>query len=272
MTRRKTGPIGPAEAAVIRAKAATLTAGEIAAELGRTEAIVAKWISANMPRASLAGARPKDEIKSELKRGLKWQYLREELTENEVVYFEERYSEYVQQFREDILPTEEDQIFSMIKLDIAIHRNRKDVARMRSVIEQLEADWKDLPRERERDDVQRARAREIEQLLGNYRNAERGLEDAWLKQSKEIRSLQEELKATRQQRVSRVESARESFVEVLKNLADPEFRRRTGIDAEFARAATDKEEKRLTGWHRFADGKLDQPILTAETALEESGD
>ena len=272
--KTKSGPISPAEGAVIKAGlAAGETVDAVAARLNRSVGLVQKWADANLPRAgSGAGASPrkdKVEIKHTLKRSLKWQYLREELTEAEVDYFQEQYACYVQQFRDDILPSEEDQIFNMIKLDIATHRNRRDVRVLREELDRLEAEYRSLPAPADREQAEQMRARDIENAMGGIRAAETARDASWLKQHTELRSLQEELKATRSQRVNKDFSMKESFVDVLRRLQDDDYRGAIGTGAEYSRQATEREQNRLAKWHEFEDGKLDQPVLTAETALPE---
>lgn len=273
MSNRRTGPISAQEAHLIRTNVGLKTYGEIALLINRTEAAVHKWVRNNLPREVAVSAAPavnKDEIKSNLRRNLKWQYLREELTIEEVSYFEEQYACYVQQFKDDVLPSEEDQIFNLIKLDIAVHRNRRDVRLYREERVRLEDEYRSLPPRLEMADEDRARTAEIDLSLGNLQHAETARTSEYLKLSSELQSLQSDLKATRAQRVNKIDSFKESWTDVLKKLQEEEYQATAGTYAELSRLASDKEERRLTAWHKFADDKLDQPLLTAETALEEN--
>lgn len=270
MARRKTGPVTAAEGEFIKANTPRLAPEAIGAELNRTPGIIRQWIRDNLPSlAAPAQAATKAEIKVDLERSLKWQYLREELTEEEVRYFLEQYSLYVQQFKNDVLPSEQDQLFNMLKLDIAIHRNRRDVRTIRLEIDRLEDEYRLLPPAGDRGQVEFQQARTLEASMGGLRAAETARESQWLKMSQELRNLQGELKATRHQRVDKATTMKETWLEVIQRLQDDDYKSIVGTAAEHSRLATNKEQDRLARYHEFEDGTLDQPLLTAETVPED---
>lgn len=268
MAKRKTGPITTAEGETIRANYPAQSAEAIGSMLDRTPAIVSRWIRDNL-RTNTQAPAAKAEIKSDLKRSLKWQHVREEMTSEEGSYFEEQYSSYVQQFKSDILPSEQDQIFNMLRIDIAIHRNRREARTMQDEINRLEDEYRSLPppARREPDHVQRAR--EIETVMGGLRAASSARNTEFTKLSSELRSLQDELKATRSQRIDKATTMKESWIDVIKRLQDEDYRSHVGTAAELSKRSTEAEETRLAAWHTFEDGNLDQPILTSETALSD---
>jgi hypothetical protein len=81
------------------------------------------------------------------------------------------------------------------------------------------------------------------------------------------------LKSTREQRISEVENSKENMVGWIKLLIkQPELRRKLGLDMEKMRLATKIEYQRLSAYHTYQDGEVDQPILTSETVMEDHSD
>ena len=84
-----------------------------------------------------------------------------------------------------------------------------------------------------------------------------------------------EMKATREQRVKRLEDSNQSFIGWLSFLiSSPETMSNYGLDMEKMRLAMEKEKARLGAFHKYEDGDVDQPFLNHETvfyAQEESG-
>ena len=79
-----------------------------------------------------------------------------------------------------------------------------------------------------------------------------------------------DLKATREQRVKRLEDSKETFIGWVRNLmSDPETRHDMGIEMEKMRLAAYEEEKRLSEYHQYEDHTVDQPFLTPETVKDD---
>ena len=79
-----------------------------------------------------------------------------------------------------------------------------------------------------------------------------------------------DLKATREQRVKRLEDSKETFIGWVRNLmSDPETRYDMGIEMEKMRPAAYEEEKRLSEYHEYEDHTVDQPFLTPENAKDD---
>jgi hypothetical protein len=79
------------------------------------------------------------------------------------------------------------------------------------------------------------------------------------------------LKATRNSRVKRYEDMKESMTGWIQEmLRDADMRERLGIDMEKMRLAADKELARLSEYHKYEDGEVDQPILNCDTIKEDN--
>jgi hypothetical protein len=90
---------------------------------------------------------------------------------------------------------------------------------------------------------------------------------AYNKEYKELmekkQSILADLKATRACRVKRIEDSKESLTGwVAAILAAPEIRRDLGINMEKFRIAQQVEYERLSDYHNFPDGILEQPIIS----------
>lgn len=77
--------------------------------------------------------------------------------------------------------------------------------------------------------------------------------------------IMKELKGTRDQRISKVENSKESFIGLIKDLQKEEIKMKEARYMELMRLASEKEFKRLSEPHKYVDGQIDQPILSAET-------
>ena len=95
--------------------------------------------------------------------------------------------------------------------------------------------------------------------------------------SKDYKDLQskkggmlKDLKATREQRIKRLEDSKETFVGWIKMLIDdPEFSRGLGVAMEKMRMSSENEKARLSEYHQYEDGGIDQPFLTPETVKDD---
>jgi hypothetical protein len=86
---------------------------------------------------------------------------------------------------------------------------------------------------------------------------------------KEKNTILEKMKATRDARIKHIESGKHSFVGWMRQLLDnPERRLAVGRDMEKMRLATQVEFERLSDYHEYEDGEVDQPLLTPERVLD----
>jgi hypothetical protein len=87
---------------------------------------------------------------------------------------------------------------------------------------------------------------------------------------KEKNKILKEMKATRDARIKHLEGNKHNFVNFLRRIVeDRAMRTRLGRDMEKMRLATQVEYQRLSEWHEYDDGEVDQPFLTPENVLED---
>lgn len=270
----KRGRLGREEQDYIRVNARTMSADEIAKNLDRMPDTVRLFIRDNVP-ADAAPAMPKDEalrvtVRQELRNSMAWKQLKDEFIDEEVKFFEERYILMMSQFKEDVLPTEETQVFLLIKFEILMSRNLKERRRARQDIDRLThmqtehvAKFKGDAALMSEEDKQFMLSMETQ--LQSAKAAEQSRTIEYVKLEEKHQALMKDLKGTRDQRISKIESSKQSIIGLLKMLQEQDIRDAEGRQMELMKMATKKEHKRLGSPHTYVDGNQDQPILSAET-------
>jgi len=173
----------------------------------------------------------------------------------------------MKQFREDVLPAEELQIKQFITIDILINRSMKERKRHIAETEKLQ---RLVDAEYEKPDDQRdvPRLANLETQLSFARNSIANYTNEYTKLLGEQQKISKDLKATREQRIKRIEDGKSSWVGLIRMLEDEDVREKEGREMEIIRLATDKARENLMSYHEFQDGKLDIPLLTPESVLK----
>lgn len=276
----KKGQLSNAEKGFIRANANRMKPAQIAEKLSRSEKQVLGYLTEHslLTVADTAPEEPENnsaiiEARHKLRQTMAWRQLKDELDEDELLYFEEKYAQYMTQFREDVLVTEETQIFLVIKLEIMMHRNSKgkrgaaeDIARLSTIRDKFLRKFDDPTDMTEND---REYVLGLETQIQACKAAEAAKSTEFIKLEEKHQGLLKDLKATRDQRVSRIESSKETFLGVIKRLQQEDEREFAGRHMELLRNAAEKETNRLGSAHKFEDGAEDLPVLNAETITRE---
>ena len=83
-------------------------------------------------------------------------------------------------------------------------------------------------------------------------------------------TMLKELKGTREQRIKILEDSKETFAAWVRALIqDKGMRKEIGANMEKMRLAMEKEKVRLSEFHKYEDGLIDQPFLTPETVEDD---
>lgn len=273
----KMGRLSNEEREFVRTNHQTMPVEEIARHVNRDVNTLKRWIGRHLNPAKVKREQAeegKKEIKADLHGSRAWKKLKDELTTEEVAYFEEEYTDLVEQFREDVLKTEEQQIRKAITLDILMRRNLSARKKLLGDIDRVEK-WqeqvvKDYRKEKSGLSQDERMTREefilnLEGQLASLRAAEQSKTKEFADLDNRHQKLMEALKATREQRITRQESSRQSFLGLLRELQDEERRQLEGKQMELMKEATDREYQRLAQAHVYDNGEEDQPLLTAET-------
>ena len=172
-----------------------------------------------------------------------WKDLQKQFSEEELQSLLYHWSRIITQFRDDVLPTEELQIIDAIKLEILMNRaligqqtNMRNISDYEEMVtveknKSLEIQDKDYIYNLERQ-IAVSRAAQ-ESLTREYKDL----------QTKKA-SMLKDLKATREQRIKRLEDSKQTFIGWVRNLiSNPDTRRELGIEMEKMRLAMKEEEK-----------------------------
>lgn len=186
---------------------------------------------------------------------------------DELELFKYHWSRIIEQFNNDVFPTEEFQIVDVIKIEMLMNRCLKS---NKDIIDQINTLRVQLDRIDPTNEDNVDRLMQLEAQIGSLRASQESA-------NKDFRDLQEkkgrmlkDLKGTREQRIKRLEDSRESFSAWVANLmGNPELLKQYGLEMEKMRLATDVEKQRLAQYHKYEDGVIDQPLLNADTVNKE---
>jgi len=271
---RKRGQLSLEEEQYIRDHVGSFPVKQIAENLNRTIKPVERYIS-----ESKIGLKSKDEQENDttLRQKLHLKTFWIEITKQfdkstgELQYFEDTWIGLVKQFREDVLPAEELQIKQFITIDILINRSMKERKRHISDTEKLQEqvdneyklseDARDVPK-----------LINLETQLSFARNSIANYTNEYTKLLNEQQKISKDLKATREQRIKRIEDGKSSWIGLIRMLEDEEIREKEGRQMEIMSMAVDKNRKLISDYHDYADDTVDSPLLTPETVLEKDKD
>ena len=267
---RKRGQLVLEEQEFIRNHVGILSTEEIAESLNRTAKPVMRYIA-----ESKIGIQSKDEqendrtLRHKLHVKTFWIEITKQFDEStgELQYFEDTWIGLVKQFREDVLPAEELQIKQFITIDILINRSMKErkrhIADTEKLQEEVDREYK-LPEDL-RDGPKLAN---LETQLSFARNSIANYTNEYTKLLNEQQKISKDLKATREQRIKRIEDGKSSWIGLIRMLEDEEIREKEGREMEIMAMAVDKNKKLISEYHDYADDTVDSPLLTPETVLE----
>ena len=204
--------------------------------------------------------------------GLRGRYyfkeLRKQFSDPELIFFEHQWIDYFKQFSEDVTHTEEMEILEVVRTEILINRgmeDRQEVIRNIERLNKLIEDEMDKP----------AGAQDM-QALASFQTqlgAAISSKSSYINEHEKLLTKNErllkDLKGTREQRKRNADDAKTNFTSWIRQLDSKAARVKEGFDMEVHRVAAEKAVERLSGYHEYEDGTVDQPILNANTLIEE---
>jgi hypothetical protein len=205
-----------------------------------------------------------------LKKTKAWRHIKNEFTADELEYFSDKYIQLMEQFKEDVLPTEEQQIISLIRVEIMQHRNLVGRKQLGDSNNRIQGMIDDLLRAvngnmAQLDETDRDRIIELQNQQATLENSQNLKTKEFLELGKEHSSLTEKLKASRVQRINAATNDKLTWPELVKMLMDRKNQEAESRKYELQRVAAEKELERLTKPHRFMDNNVDVPILNYES-------
>jgi uncharacterized protein Smg (DUF494 family) len=108
----------------------------------------------------------------------------------------------------------------------------------------------------------------LETQLTFARNSIASYTNEYTKLLAEQQKISKDLKATREQRIKRIEDGKSSWVGLIRMLEDEEIREKEGREMVILNMATEKAKQKLSSYHQYQDGKVDIPLLTPEVILK----
>ncbi len=251
------------------------TPEQIALQMGVNTSRVIKYLEQSDASGVPHPAKRELRLADELEMRPEWAGFKEQFSKKELDHFKYRYVQLMGQFRDDILPTEEIQVYQVITLDILIQRTLREqktaVEAMERLSVSIEGGHKALEGV-----TDRAARKEKEQEIGALEGQYRGLSDTirilasrhesyLMRQS----AILKDIKGTRDQRVKIFENSKQSFLGYLRAIGEEDFREKEGRIAGLMKAAAEKKAGELARPHTYADGSIDRPLLTPESVLLE---
>lgn len=208
-------------------------------------------------------------VEHDLRKTEHWEQLKKQFMPDELESFVYHWNNTIRQFRDDVTHLEELQIIDLIKIELLM--NRYLVTEMQSKTRINELELKILDEESVSIDNRDLQKIEIYQAtLAQLQSSRDTASKEYMSMAARKEKMFQALKSTREQRIQEVENSKDTMAGWIKMLIKhPELRRKLGIDAERMRIATNVEYTRLSDYHTYNDGEVDQPILTSETIKDD---
>ncbi len=263
---KKRGQLSLDEEQFIRDNMGSMNIEDIANALNRSTKPIERYIVENNLSFDSEENKTDEMLRIKLHAKTFWPEIIRQFDEDtgELSYFENTWIGLIKQFREDVLPAEELQIKQFITIDILINRSMKERKRHIAETERLQTkvdDEYNKP-ESERDIPKLAN---LETQLSFARNSIASYTNEYTKLLNEQQKISKDLKATREQRIKRIEDGKSSWVGLIRMLEDEVIREKEGREMEILALATQKAKDKLYELHEYQDNKLDHPILSPES-------
>jgi hypothetical protein len=263
---RKRGKLSKGEMDYIRQNCFDLSIDEIAKFLNRTVDPINKFIDAENLKAR--NMTDDEHLLVNLRGRYYFHELKKQFDDGEIIFFEHQWIDYFKQFGEDVTHTEEMQILEVIRTEVLINRGMEDrqevvknVARLNKLID---------------DEIRKPATMQDTQAIASFQTqlgAAMASKSAYINEHEKLLTKKErllkDLKGTREQRKRNAADAKTNFSAWLRQLDDDQFRKREEESMELNRIAANKVIGKLSDYHTYEDGVVDQPFLNVDTIKEE---
>ena len=126
-----------------------------------------------------------------------------------------------------------------------------------------------LERDRDPDQQDRDLIFNMERQIASCRASQESMNRDYRELQAKKNSMLKEMRATREQRVKRLEDSKQSFTGwMIYLMTHPEETRKYGLEMEKMKLAMNGERDRLSQLHQYEDGGIDQPFLTPDTTKD----
>ena len=209
---KKRGQLSNDEMAFIRDNVGSMTIEDIATSLNRSTKPIEKYIVQNKLSFDKEENKTDETLRLKLHAKTFWPEIERQFDYNtgELSYFENTWVGLVKQFREDVLPAEELQIKQFITIDILINRSMKERKRHIAETERLQQKV-DEEYNKPEDQRDMPKLTNLETQLSYARNSIASYTNEFTKLLSEQQKIGKDLKATREQRIKRIEDGKSSW-------------------------------------------------------------
>ena len=267
----KTGRLSKDEWAFIEFNSDKMSAAQIAKELDRAIEPIQKHLQ-KLGKGKDLRKNLQTQAEYDLKKRPYWRELQAQFSESELEILLYHWKEIVSQFRKDILATEELQIIDVVKLEVLMNRALREQQYSMNKIAEFD-EMIEFEKRKATEDQDLEFIFGLERQIATLRAAKESLSREYKDLQTKKSAMYRDLKATREQRIAKLEDNKETFSGLVQKLVrDPDFVEEQNLYMEKMRLAVMKEQERLSDYHEYEDGTVDQPFLTPETILDESNE
>ena len=267
----KTGRLSKDEWAFIEFNSDKMSAAQIAKELDRAIEPIQKHLQ-KLGKGKDLRKNLQTQAEYDLKKRPYWRELQAQFSESELEILLYHWKEIVSQFRKDILATEELQIIDVVKLEVLMNRALREQQYSMNKIAEFD-EMIEFENRKAAEDQDREFIFGLERQIATLRAAKESLSREYKDLQTKKSAMYRDLKATREQLIAKLEDNKETFSGLVQKLVrDPDFVEEQNLYMEKMRLAVMKEQERLSDYHEYEDGTVDQPFLTPETILDESNE
>lgn len=196
-----------------------------------------------------------------------YQSLKEELTKQELVVFENGYARWVSQVEGDMVASERSQVFLLIKQEILMSKLMKQRKYYEECIEEVEEQIKETKESDLEMNERKQRLYELREEKSGYANWLTGCIKTIREMMKEHDLITKSLKGTRDQRFKNIDNRKHGFMELMKQTSNQVERDRMGIEAELNKLAAEEEKRKMSEPHVFLDNVADFPYMSGKEAI-----
>ena len=242
---------------------------EIADKMKRTKLTIRKFLDENnIPHTDMPlKERDRTILKGKLKKKHYYPQLIQQFNNEELKYFCNLWADITLQFKDDVLPTEELDLKQYITQEILIGRALTEERENREQVDELKLE---VSKEKGSGTPNYDKVAMCEAQIAAMKSASDASTQKRDKDQKIRDNLGKHLKETRESRIKRIEDSKTSFSNFLRMLEDEKLRENEGREAEILKLAKEKEKERLSDYHTYIDGSVDQPFLNHETVKEDN--
>lgn len=264
------GRMSKDERAYIESHCKILTAEEIAKQLGRNPRTIKMYIKemSSPLRVAPSNEFMREVAEFDIRKSPLWKELEKQFTKNELELFLHHWKEISLQFKNDILHTERMQIVDMARYEILMNRCLEKIKSINDDIEEINKQM-EIEKKLNEDEQDKIKLTTLMRLKSDCFATIGHINGELEKLTARKQTLLKETKGTREQRIKRIENSNENIVSwVTKLIENSDLRKSLGIEMEKMRLATEVEVQRLSEFHKYEDGSVDQPFLNCDTVQD----